>query len=88
MRQVWRKFSLHRLTIKPIQLSSINPDGPRGFVHRLDRGTSGCLIVAKTNQWYSQLLTQFFLRRVETSYIALVYQLDSASRRRNDHGAH
>mmetsp|Transcript_13325 Transcript_13325/g.31997 ORF Transcript_13325/g.31997 Transcript_13325/m.31997 type:complete len:475 (+) Transcript_13325:28-1452(+) len=58
---------------KPIQLSSINPDGSRGFAHRLDRGTSGCLIIAKTNQWHAQLLTQFFLRRVEKSYIALVY---------------
>ncbi|CAJ1962893.1 unnamed protein product [Cylindrotheca closterium] len=58
---------------KPIRLSSINPDGSRGFVHRLDRGTSGCLIAAKTNQWHARLLTQFFLRRVEKSYIALVY---------------
>lgn len=56
-----------------IRLSSLNPDGSRGFVHRLDRGTSGCLVVAMTNQWHAQLLTQFFLRRVEKSYIALVY---------------
>ena len=39
----------------------------------MDRGTLGCLIVAKTNQWHAQLLTQFFLRRVEKTYDALVY---------------
>ncbi|KAL3926439.1 MAG: hypothetical protein SGBAC_013473 [Bacillariaceae sp.] len=58
---------------EPTRLSSINPDESRGFVHRLDRGTSGCLIVAKTNQWHAQLLAQFFLRRVDKSYVALVH---------------
>ena len=56
-----------------MMLSTLNPDGSRGFVHRLDRGTSGCLVVARTNQWHAQLLTQFFLRRVDKSYIALIY---------------
>jgi 23S rRNA-/tRNA-specific pseudouridylate synthase len=46
-------------------------------VHRLDRGTSGCLLVAKTTPWHARLMTQFFLRRVEKSYIALVYTHDT-----------
>eukprot|EP00521_Asterionellopsis_glacialis_P013961 CAMPEP_0195309640 /NCGR_PEP_ID=MMETSP0707-20130614/38839_1 /TAXON_ID=33640 /ORGANISM="Asterionellopsis glacialis, Strain CCMP134" /LENGTH=388 /DNA_ID=CAMNT_0040373937 /DNA_START=108 /DNA_END=1274 /DNA_ORIENTATION=+ len=55
------------------KLSSLNPDGSRGFVHRLDRGTSGCLVIAKSNEWHARLISQFFLRRVQKSYIALVY---------------
>jgi hypothetical protein len=41
--------SLEALLLKQgMELSSLNPDGSRGFVHRLDVGTSGCLVVAKT----------------------------------------
>lgn len=55
------------------ELSSLNPDGSKGLVHRLDRGTSGCLLIAKSNPWHARLMTQFFLRRVKKSYIALLY---------------
>ncbi|KAG7347818.1 RluA family pseudouridine synthase [Nitzschia inconspicua] len=55
-----------------IPLSDLNPDGSRGLVHRLDVGTSGCLILAKTNAMHAQLISQFFLRQVEKSYLALV----------------
>jgi 23S rRNA pseudouridine1911/1915/1917 synthase len=44
----------------------------RGLVHRIDRGTSGCLVVAKTNECHALLLSQFFLRNVRKSYQALV----------------
>ena len=54
-----------------VQLSTLNEEG-RGLVHRIDRGTSGCLILAKTNRMHAILLSQFFLRRVKKSYQALV----------------
>ena len=54
-----------------IPLSTLNKEG-RGLVHRIDRGTSGCLVVAKTNRMHALLLAQFFLRRSEKSYQALV----------------
>mmetsp|Transcript_20719 Transcript_20719/g.23653 ORF Transcript_20719/g.23653 Transcript_20719/m.23653 type:complete len:476 (-) Transcript_20719:54-1481(-) len=54
-----------------IPLSCLNAQA-RGIVHRLDRGTSGCMILAKTDERHAQLTTQFFLRRVEKSYDALV----------------
>jgi len=54
-----------------LPLSSLNKEG-RGLVHRIDRGTSGCLVVAKTNRMHAILLTQFFLRRSKKSYQALV----------------
>jgi 23S rRNA pseudouridine1911/1915/1917 synthase len=59
-----------------IALSDLNPDGSRGFVHRLDTGTSGCLIMAKTNSMHLKLISQFFLRQVHKSYVALLYNPD------------
>jgi len=49
--------------------------GPRrpGIVHRLDKGTSGVLIVAKTDAAYLSLIQQFKDHRVKKIYNALVY---------------
>lgn len=55
-----------------VPLSCINPDHSRGFVHRLDIGTSGCLLIAKTNTMHAELISQFFSRQVQKSYVALV----------------
>ncbi|MBW2107553.1 MAG: RluA family pseudouridine synthase [Deltaproteobacteria bacterium] len=44
-----------------------------GIVHRLDKDTSGCLVVAKNSAAHEALSRQFKARRVEKSYIALVY---------------
>ena len=43
-----------------------------GIVHRLDRGTSGLLVVAKDDATHRDLVTQFASRRVEKEYLALV----------------
>ncbi len=53
-----------------------------GIVHRLDRGTSGVLLVAKTNEMYAYLKTEFKERRVEKVYRAFVYgQMEQAEGR-------
>lgn len=44
-----------------------------GIVHRLDKGTSGVMVVAKDDQAYHQLTKQFKNRMVEKSYLAIVY---------------
>jgi 23S rRNA pseudouridine1911/1915/1917 synthase len=44
-----------------------------GIVHRIDRDTSGLLVVAKNDQAHERLSAQFRDRRVFTMYIALVY---------------
>jgi 23S rRNA-/tRNA-specific pseudouridylate synthase len=54
-----------------VALSTLNADG-RGLVHRLDRGTSGCIVLAKTNDAHAKLVTQFFLRNAKKSYTAIV----------------
>lgn len=50
------------------------PNGlPReGIVHRLDKGTSGIVVIAKTKSALSDLKTQFKNRTVKKKYLALV----------------
>lgn len=59
-------------------LSTINPVA-RGIVHRLDRGTSGCICLAKSNEAHLKLIASFFLRRVTKKYLALVPSPSSSS---------
>lgn len=44
-----------------------------GIVHRLDRGTSGLLVVAKTDSAYQELARQIKRREAERRYLALVW---------------
>lgn len=46
--------------------------GRPGIVHRLDRGTSGLLVVARTPLAYGSLVAQFTARTVDRRYLALV----------------
>lgn len=43
------------------------------LVHRLDKDTTGCLLVAKTPDAHRALQMQFEMRTVKKSYLALVY---------------
>lgn len=43
-----------------------------GIVHRLDKETSGCLIIAKTDSAHSSLSKQFADRLIKKTYLALV----------------
>ena len=44
-----------------------------GIVHRLDKGTSGVMVVAKNDQAHEALVQQFRKREVKKLYLALVY---------------
>ncbi len=46
-----------------------------GVVHRLDRNTSGVMILAKKQETFTYLKDQFQKRAVKKTYIALVYGL-------------
>jgi len=48
------------------------PERP-GVVHRLDKGTSGLLVVARTQAAYESLVAQLSTRSVERRYLALVW---------------
>ncbi|MBW1895676.1 MAG: RluA family pseudouridine synthase, partial [Deltaproteobacteria bacterium] len=49
-----------------------NPVRP-GIVHRLDKDTSGCMVVAKNHMAHESLSRQFKLREIGKVYLALVY---------------
>ncbi len=53
-------------------LSSINGVLRPGIVHRLDKDTSGCLIVAKNDQAHRSLAQQFETRAVQKEYLAII----------------
>jgi len=53
------------------KLSDINPQRP-GIVHRLDKETSGLLVIAKNNAAHLSLARQFSEHSIKRKYIALV----------------
>ncbi|HEX4947291.1 MAG TPA: RluA family pseudouridine synthase [Blastocatellia bacterium] len=65
------------------QLSQANSLRP-GIVHRLDVGTSGLMVVAKTDRAHQHLAAQFEARTVEKHYTALVYGAVKADEGRID----
>jgi 23S rRNA pseudouridine1911/1915/1917 synthase len=62
-------------------LSGIGGEKRPGIVHRLDRGTSGLMVVAKHDAAHGELARQFHDREVEKEYIALVWGEVMAGRR-------
>ena len=68
---------LHHLT----DLSGVGGELRPGIVHRLDRGTSGLMVVAKHDAAHQELARQFHDREVEKEYIALVWGDVQAGRR-------
>jgi 23S rRNA pseudouridine1911/1915/1917 synthase len=62
-------------------LSGIGGEARPGIVHRLDRGTSGLMVVAKHDRAHQELARQFHDREVEKEYTALVWGVVHAGRR-------
>jgi 23S rRNA pseudouridine1911/1915/1917 synthase len=62
-------------------LSGIGGEKRPGIVHRLDRGTSGLMVVAKHDTAHEELARQFRDREVEKEYDALVWGEVQAGRR-------
>jgi 23S rRNA pseudouridine1911/1915/1917 synthase len=54
-------------------LSGIGGRERPGIVHRLDRGTSGVMVVAKTDAAHRALAQQFHDRQIDKEYLALVW---------------
>lgn len=62
-------------------LSGVGGELRPGIVHRLDRGTSGVMVVAKNDRAHQELSRQFHDREVEKEYVALVWGIVQAGRR-------
>lgn len=50
-----------------------NNDGRPGLVHRIDKDTSGLLVVAKSETALTVLAKQFFEKKIERKYLAIVW---------------
>jgi len=60
---------LHRFK----SLSTVGGPMRRGIVHRLDKDTSGVMVVAKTDEAHIDLMKKFENRKIEKQYVALVH---------------
>ena len=54
-------------------LSSISDPARPGIVHRLDKDTSGLMVIAKTDQAHAKLAKQFAGRTIQREYWAIVW---------------
>jgi len=64
---------VHALLHHVTDLSGIGGEQRPGIVHRLDKGTSGVMVVAKHDRAHQELARQFHDREVEKEYVALVW---------------
>lgn len=60
---------LHRFA----ELSGVGGGLRPGIVHRLDRGTSGLIVIAKNDESHRRLAEQFAKRTAKKTYLALVH---------------
>lgn len=51
-----------------------------GIVHRIDRDTSGCLMIAKNQESFDDLKNQFQEHTIKKKYVAIVYGWPKAER--------
>jgi 23S rRNA pseudouridine1911/1915/1917 synthase len=59
------------LSIRP-EIASVGGEKRPGIVHRLDKDTSGVIVIAKDNETYLELQKQFSERIIQKKYILIV----------------
>jgi 23S rRNA pseudouridine1911/1915/1917 synthase len=64
---------LHHMAKESSQLSAVGGELRPGIVHRLDKQTSGAIVVAKDDVTHRKLGEMFSTRRIAKTYIALVH---------------
>lgn len=64
---------VHRLLARYPEMAGVGGPGRPGIVHRLDQGTSGVLVVARTPAAYQRLARAFAAREVDKRYLAIAY---------------
>ncbi len=61
------------------KLARIDFSDRPGIVHRLDKNTSGLLVIAKTENAYNELRKQFDIKKISRIYWALVWGIPGSS---------
>jgi 23S rRNA pseudouridine1911/1915/1917 synthase len=67
----WSGTLVNALQFRFSELSHVNGDYRPGIVHRLDRDTSGVILVAKEEQAHRHLSYQFETRKIFKEYVAI-----------------
>ena len=67
----WRGTLASALAYRFQQLSDVGGPTRPGIIHRLDRDTSGVILVAKTNAVHLKLSEQFEQRQIHKEYLAI-----------------
>ncbi|MBA7696935.1 Ribosomal large subunit pseudouridine synthase D [subsurface metagenome] len=68
-----RHTLVHTLLYHFPDIKMVGPEERPGIVHRLDKETSGVMVVAKNLKAYKELQRQFKVREVEKFYVGLVW---------------
>lgn len=71
---------VHGLLNEFPEVASVGDPARPGIVHRLDRDTSGLLVVARSPAAYAELVRALAAREIERRYVALVWGVPDAPR--------
>jgi 23S rRNA pseudouridine1911/1915/1917 synthase len=75
----WTGTLVHALLHHCPTLSGINGVERPGIVHRLDKDTSGVIVIAKDDKTHQSLSEQFSNRTIKRHYVALCYGIPNPS---------
>jgi 23S rRNA pseudouridine1911/1915/1917 synthase len=68
----WSGTLLNALAFHSKELSNVGTPDRAGVVHRLDRDTTGVIVLAKNEEFHRKLAMQFERRHVQKEYLAIV----------------
>lgn len=69
----WNGTLVHGLLYHYPETENVGTPGRPGIVHRIDKDTSGVLIVARTAEMHAYLTALFKSRQIKKAYIAVAY---------------
>ncbi len=64
---------VHRLLARYPEIAGVGGPGRPGIVHRLDRDTTGVMVIARTAAAYQRLARAFATRKVDKRYLAICH---------------
>ena len=84
-RGVWTGTLVNGLVHYGQKWISVNGNWRPGILHRLDRNTTGIMLVAKSDEAHWRMARQFENRTIQKTYMAVVPRRAAAARRRDRH---
>lgn len=72
-RGVWTGTLVNGLVYHGQQWSSVNGNWRPGILHRLDRNTTGIMLVAKSDEAHWRMARQFENRTIQKTYVAVIH---------------